>query len=142
MAGFRGPEDDCVPEGHPSCTEVRSQRRRIAILDDNEAVRRTLALICKRVGAEVACCASLAQLEAILPGFDPDILLVDLMMPDVDGIDALCGLGSGLRAAVYVMTGADSRTIQATRDVLEDGNRRASAIAQETMVQVRRLLDS
>jgi EAL domain-containing protein (putative c-di-GMP-specific phosphodiesterase class I) len=75
-------------------------------------------MLCRRIGTEVRTCASLEELEALLPDFQPDILLVDLMMPGRDGIDVLCRIGTDLRAATYIMTGADRRTIEATFEVL------------------------
>lgn len=92
--------------------------RRVLILDDDDAVRRTVALMGTRLGAKVEACSTLEEFEAKLWSFVPDVLLIDLMMPDVDGIEVISRLGPVCDAAIYVMTGADKRTFEASREVL------------------------
>ncbi len=104
------PESRAV-EGYPA--------RRLLVLDDDAAVRDTIALMAKRLGAEVRACSTLVEFEALLASFGPDLLLIDLMMPEVDGIDVIARLGPHCKAAIYVMTGADKRTFEASRGVLQ-----------------------
>ena len=92
--------------------------RRLLILDDDDGVRRTVALMATRLGLEVEACSTLAEFEKRLASFVPEILLIDLMMPDVDGIEVISRLGPLCDAAIYVMTGADKRTFEASREVL------------------------
>lgn len=92
--------------------------KRLLLLDDDGAMRQTLVLIGTKLGAEVRACADLAEFQDALKSFDPDILLIDLMMPIVDGIDAIATLNPNCGAAIYVITGADKRTLEASRDVL------------------------
>ena len=106
-----GRPESRADEGYPA--------RRLLVLDDDTAVRDTIALMAKRLGAEVRACSSLAEFEALLASFAPDLLLIDLMMPEVDGIDVIARLGPHCQAAIYVMTGADKRTFEASRGVLQ-----------------------
>lgn len=92
--------------------------RRMLILDDDADVRRTVVLMARRLDVEVHACSTLAEFESMLWTFVPDVLLIDLMMPDVDGIDVIARVGPICDAAIYVMTGADKRTIEASREVL------------------------
>lgn len=92
--------------------------RRLLVLDDDAGVRRTVALMGSRVGAEVQTSSTLADFEVKLWTFVPDILLIDLMMPDVDGIDVVSRIGPVCDAVIYIMTGADKRTYEAAREVL------------------------
>jgi EAL domain-containing protein (putative c-di-GMP-specific phosphodiesterase class I)/CheY-like chemotaxis protein len=92
--------------------------RRLLVLDDDPAVRHTIALMAKRMGAAVQVCSTLAEFEAMIVSFAPDLLLIDLMMPDVDGIEVIARVGPHCQAAIYVMTGADKRTFEASRGVL------------------------
>jgi EAL domain-containing protein (putative c-di-GMP-specific phosphodiesterase class I)/FixJ family two-component response regulator len=105
------------PEAHTQAPPDLPARR-LLVLDDDADVRRTVALMGTRLGAEVQACSTLAEFEAVLWTFVPDILLIDLMMPDVDGIDVVTRLGPICDAAIYVMTGADKRTFEASREVL------------------------
>ncbi len=72
----------------------------------------------RRLGLEVRTCSSVADFELALECFDPDMLLIDLMMPDLDGIDVVRRIAPRLGASLYVMSGADKRTCEASRDVL------------------------
>lgn len=79
--------------------------RRMLILDDDADVRRTVVLMARRLDVEVHACSTLAEFESMLWTFVPDVLLIDLMMPDVDGIDVIARVGPICDAAIYVMTG-------------------------------------
>ena len=81
-------------------------KRTVHIVDDEEPVRRSLALMLKVSGYNVSTFDSGASLldaaEALVPG----ALLLDIRMPDMDGIEVqrqLAGRGVGL--PVVVMTG-------------------------------------
>jgi CheY-like chemotaxis protein len=62
---------------------------RIMIVDDNEYVRASVEIICQSVELEVTCAASgaecLQQLEAGFRG----VILMDIMMPEMDGWDTI-----------------------------------------------------
>lgn len=105
--------------------------KRLLLLDDDSAVRKTLVLIGTKLGAEVSACANLAEFQHALKSFDPDILLIDLMMPDADGIDAISAIGPQCGAAIYVITGADKRTLEASRDVLLRSGARISGFVSK-----------
>lgn len=92
---------------------------RLLVLDDDHVVRRTIALMGTRSGAQVTGCSTVAEFESMLRSFDPDVLLIDLMMPGVDGIDVISRLDPQCRASIFVMTGADKRTFEASREVLQ-----------------------
>lgn len=95
-----------------------SGSRRLLLLDDDDAIRRTITRMGAKLGAKVAACSTLAEFEEMLVSFSPDVLLIDLMMPDVDGIDVIMKLGPHCIPAIYVMSGADKRTLEASRAVL------------------------
>jgi EAL domain-containing protein (putative c-di-GMP-specific phosphodiesterase class I)/ActR/RegA family two-component response regulator len=98
--------------------ESGGTRRRLAILDDDQSVLRTVGIMARRLGLEVMTCQTLRELEAVLKTFKPDALLIDLMMPDSDGIDAVRQIGPLPAGSLYVMSGADKRTFDASREVL------------------------
>ncbi|WP_301750324.1 EAL domain-containing response regulator [uncultured Erythrobacter sp.] len=109
-----------MPHLKTSATETADciAERRLLILDDDPAVLRTVELMARRIGVVARTCSTLADFEASLASFDPDVLLIDLMMPDLDGIDVVSQVGPNSRATIIVMSGADKRTYEASRDVL------------------------
>jgi EAL domain-containing protein (putative c-di-GMP-specific phosphodiesterase class I) len=69
----------------------------------------------------VRTCATLADFEDTLETFEPDLVLIDLMMPELDGIDVVRRIGPRTEASLYVMSGTDMRTFDASREVLASG---------------------
>jgi CheY-like chemotaxis protein len=67
--------------------------RRILVAEDDPDIRAVVALALGRVGGlEVTCCADgLAALEAV-PSSRPDLMLLDVMMPELDGLETLARL--------------------------------------------------
>ncbi len=106
----------------PTDNEWNATSRKMLILDDDAGVSRTVAQMAKSLGVQVQACATLAEFEAALPIFRPDILLIDLMMPEIDGIEAIGRIRPLCDAPIYVMSGADKRTYEASREVLRLSN--------------------
>lgn len=75
-------------------------------------------MMARRLGFDAKACATLDEFEAALTSFAPDVLLIDLMMPDIDGIDVVRRIGPLSKASLFVMSGADRRTFDASREVL------------------------
>ena len=63
-------------------------KRSILIVDDQKGVRRLLEELFKREGWEV--CAASDGVEAIsqLDHYQPDVLLIDMKMPNMNGLEA------------------------------------------------------
>ena len=62
---------------------------KIAIVDDDPRIRTLLQLEVEDEGLEAACCSSCAELLEKLRNRDIDLVLLDLMMPEIDGIECL-----------------------------------------------------
>lgn len=89
-------------------------KRTVHVIDDEEPVRRSLALVLKVSGYAVSTFDSGAALldaaEALVPG----ALLLDIRMPDIDGIAVQRQLASrGVGLPVVVMTGHGDLSIAA-----------------------------
>ncbi len=77
----------------PAAPRVEAPGGRILIADDNPVARDLLRTWLEQQGHEIEEAASgAAALEAILRG-DHDLVLLDLIMPDMDGLDVLIALG-------------------------------------------------
>jgi PAS domain S-box-containing protein len=68
-----------------SCQEIDLSGLRILAVDDEPDARELLAVILTQFGAEVLTVASAAEVLTVLPSFQPDVLVSDIGMPQVDG---------------------------------------------------------
>jgi DNA-binding response OmpR family regulator len=82
---------------------------RVLIVDDNEDVRRILELRLGLAGFDVGGAANGREGLAALRGATWDLVLLDLVMPEVDGFEFLAALRSAAEPAppVVVMTQYD-----------------------------------
>ena len=74
------------------------QRKRVLIIDDEEAIREVAALAFELAEWDVACASSGAEGLAAAMTDPPDAIVLDVMMPDLDG------------PATYRLLVADKRT--------------------------------
>lgn len=79
---------------------------RVLIVDDEPHIREVLSDFLTRVGDEVATAATgAAALEAV-PTFQPDVILLDMVMPGLSGADVLDALrAAGLTVPVILISG-------------------------------------
>ncbi|HET7792374.1 MAG TPA: ATP-binding protein, partial [Rhizobacter sp.] len=66
-------------------TGYRGERRRVLIVDNEEVDRSLLATVLQPLGFELMQAASGHEALALLAGFDPHAILMDLAMPGIDG---------------------------------------------------------
>jgi signal transduction histidine kinase/CheY-like chemotaxis protein/purine-cytosine permease-like protein len=66
-------------------TGYRGDRRRILIVDNEEVDRSLLATVLQPLGFELMQATSGHEALALVPGFDPHAILMDLAMPGIDG---------------------------------------------------------
>ncbi len=67
--------------------------RRVLCVDDDPDVRALMALVLREVGGfAVRACASGAEALAALAEEVPDLVLLDVMMPEMDGLETLRAL--------------------------------------------------
>ena len=84
---------------------------RVALVDDDDDLRAMVALSLKLShGCAILSCASAEQALRELPDFHPDVIVLDYMMPSMDGLQALDALSGrmDLRDTRVVMTSAAS----------------------------------
>ncbi|WP_235074360.1 response regulator [Asticcacaulis sp. AC466] len=80
------------PSGQPGAGGLPLQRpvrrSRVLVVDDNEASATTLGWAMEDYGHEVRSCFNGAEAVAMAKTFKPDVILMDLAMPVMDGLDA------------------------------------------------------
>jgi two-component system phosphate regulon response regulator PhoB len=78
---------------------------RVLIVEDETAIRELEAFICQTDGMTAVKTADLAQARQALAGETPDVILLDVMLPDGSGIDFLGELrAAGKRVPVIIVT--------------------------------------
>ena len=79
---------------------------RVLIVDDEPHVRDVLRDFLTRVGDEVATAETGAAALAAVPTFQPDVILLDMVMPGMSGEDVLDALRqAGLTVPVILISG-------------------------------------
>ncbi len=80
------------------------QRRRILLIEDEVAISEPLAAALEREGFEVRVAASAAAGKELHRTHSPDLVLLDMMLPDGDGRDVLREIRASSRTPVIVVT--------------------------------------
>src|SRR5512135_315418 len=83
----------------------RKAAPRALIVDDDQGFLLGLAELVRREGFVVATAGSLKQAREEIAAEAPDILLVDLRLPDGSGLDLLAGFESAAAPEVLLITG-------------------------------------
>jgi two-component system response regulator YcbB len=83
------------------------------IVDDDPAVRRMLADILGDMGAVLGESASGEEALALLRECEPDIVLVDILMPDMDGIELVRRLRPHCRASLVMISQVQAKEMVA-----------------------------
>jgi DNA-binding NarL/FixJ family response regulator len=131
----------------------------VAVVEDNSTVRRNLErLINRAAGFHCVCaCADGAEALRVLPGYEPKVVLMDIQMPKMSGVDCVARLKVLLPSAQIIMLTVyeDTDTIfkalragasgyllkrcahdgilQAIREILEGGAPMSIAIARKVV---------
>jgi two-component system, NtrC family, response regulator HydG len=93
---------------------------RAVIVDDDVEVLKVLAEFVEREGFAVTCAPSVKQAREAIAATTPDVLLVDIQLPDGSGLELLEGLGPAAPEVVLI-------TGQASVDTAVDALRRGAA---------------
>lgn len=114
-------------------------QRRILVIDDDPEIVRLVALVLGKRGDIVDVAANGREALAKVVEGRPEIIFLDLMMPELDGfeiVEALCSVGVS-RPHLYVMTA--KRLMPQERAYLED---RVERIIQKGTEDLARVLES
>src|ERR671919_3019026 len=79
-------------------------RRRILLIEDEESISEPLERALGREGFDVAVAATAAEGRERFRDQDPDLVLLDVMLPDGDGRDVLREIRSTSRTPVVMLT--------------------------------------
>lgn len=94
---------------------------RVLVVDDEPQILRALRINLRARRYEVHTAASAAEALAMAAKFPPDLVLLDLGLPDMDGMDVIEGLRGWTKAPIIVLSGrADSTDKVAALDAGAD----------------------
>jgi len=101
-------------------------KMRLLVLDDEKVARDFVAGVATHEGFEVETSATAEDFYEQLGSFRPDAIVLDIVMPNVDGNQVLMELGSqGVTAPVLLITAYDETVLS-----------RATAIAHASGVEI------
>jgi len=82
---------------------------KVFLLDDEELIVTVLSKALKKEGYEIQAATETDNIMEKIKSFNPDLLLMDIRMPDRDGIDILKEIkGAGLTTPVVMLTADDT----------------------------------
>ena len=96
----------------------RTQRRRVLIVDDEEGFRDGVADLLGMEGYEVSVARDAVDAVRIMPEFKPEVILLDLRMPLLDGegfLRGMSGLPAGARVPVVLISAKEDLAAVASR---------------------------
>jgi CheY-like chemotaxis protein len=87
-----------------------AEQRRFFVVDDDTDSLKVIVAMLESDGHEVRSCSSSREAEALITAWSPDCVLVDIMMPEVDGLE-LCRRLRAVplltRTRIVILTGKD-----------------------------------
>jgi len=107
-------------------------RQRVLILDDEPMIGRTIAHIAESAGLEAHCASDSADFFVQAAAWAPDVIILDLIMPAMDGVQIMAELAKrGCGAAIIITSGVDGRVLDAAgRSAAEHGLLIAGVLAK------------
>ncbi len=78
---------------------------KVLVIEDDEAVAQALVRGIERSGMSAACAGTGAAGMALMSSFAPDVVLVDLELPDTNGVDLIGRLSESRACGVIVVSG-------------------------------------
>ncbi|MFC3228124.1 EAL domain-containing protein [Marinibaculum pumilum] len=101
--------------------EERMPANRLIVLDDEPAIGSLVANVAGRIGYAAEAVASFTDFKNALARDDPTHVVLDLQMPDADGVEVLAYLADlGSRARLILMSGVDARVLEVAGQVAQD----------------------
>ena len=89
-----------------------SDINRLLVVDDQADILDFVATVAELVGYRVATADNAQRAFALLREFDPSLVILDLQMPDMDGVEVIREFATyGTRAPILISSGMDPRVL-------------------------------
>ncbi len=99
-----------------------SGRPRVLVADDESVIADTLTIILGQNGYEATAVYSGAEAVERAKNWRPDLLLADVVMPDMSGIEAAIRIRTLLPACRILLLSGQAATTDLMRDARRDGH--------------------
>jgi DNA-binding response OmpR family regulator len=90
-------------------------KRKVIVADDDETIATTLELILKQAGFEARAVFNGEQLIELLDTFEPEIMIIDVVMPGMTGIEVAIAVRNRIPVCKILLFSGQA----ATADLLE-----------------------
>ena len=91
---------------------MKANHNRLLVLDDEPGICEFVGEVAEGLGFEVSLTTHAAEFRRRVSSFEPSVVVLDLQMPEADGIEQLRFLGeTGCDAKVLVVSGMDTRVL-------------------------------
>jgi len=91
---------------------------RLLVIDDEPELGRFVGRVAESVGYEVKVTTQVREFKNLISHWEPGVIILDLIMPEVDGIELLNWLASqNCRARIIIMSGFDLRVVEAAKQI-------------------------
>ena len=102
---FRPPRPGALAPGRALASEPMSERRRtILVVEDERSIAEPLAAALDREGFATAIAGTVAEALEMAKQVEPDLVLLDLMLPDGSGYEVTRELRSGSSVPIVMLT--------------------------------------
>ncbi len=106
--------------------------RRLLVIDDEPDIAEYIGQVGKGLGYDVRVSSDVETFKASFEGFFPDVVVLDVIMPEIDGIELVKYLATcGCEARILVISGYAQRYLDNTKALGEAfGLRSVTAMAK------------
>ncbi|MEE8139969.1 MAG: response regulator [Alphaproteobacteria bacterium] len=97
--------------------------KRLLAIDDEPEFMEIVRTVAEGLGYEVKITNEADEFAEIYESFDPDVIVLDLVMPEVDGVELAYWLAhEKSQAKIIFITGHNPRYADAARDLADKGD--------------------
>lgn len=94
--------------------------KRLMVLDDEKAFGEFVGKVAESMGFETKLMTQGSEFQLAYEDFDPDVIVLDIVMPEIDGIEIAKWLGQkGCRARLIVVTAYNPHYAKTTKTLSE-----------------------
>lgn len=89
--------------------------RRVLVIDDDADLAALISEFAAQMGCETETACGKREIETALDAFRPQVVVLDLMMPETDGVEVLRYMADrGLRSGIIISSGGEPRVLDVT----------------------------